>query len=105
MVKKDPCNSPRLGACRCATRAGNSSQKPGRFFLPDDAREHAVRHEPTSGIEDASLNYRVAWRSVAESGATHERIFTNRDHGWDFYQDMQKGAGAYNVTWEHIAAQ
>lgn len=64
-----------------------------------------MRHEPTSGIEDASLNYRVTWRSVAESGETHERIFTSRDQGWDFYQDMQRGAGAYGVTWEHIAAQ
>ncbi len=64
-----------------------------------------MRHEPTSGIEDPSLNYRVTWRSVARNGETMEKIFTNRDHGWDFYQDIQKRAGCYAPTWEHIPAQ
>lgn len=64
-----------------------------------------MRHEPTSGYEDSSLNYRVAWRSVDEAGAHHERIFTSRDHAWDFYEDMKKSAKVYAVTWEHIPAQ
>jgi hypothetical protein len=64
-----------------------------------------MRHEPSTGIEDASLNYRVTWRSFTGSESTHERIFTSRDQGWDFYQDMQKGAGAYAVTWDHIKAK
>jgi hypothetical protein len=57
-----------------------------------------VRHEPTSGYEDASLNYRVTWRSV-DSGEPHEEVFTSRDQGWDFYQDMQRSAHAYGATW------
>lgn len=64
-----------------------------------------MRHEPTNGYEDPSLNYRVTWRSVDECGATHERVFASRDHGWDFYQDPQKSAEAYAVTWDHIPAQ
>lgn len=64
-----------------------------------------MRHEPTSGFEDPDLNYRVTWRSVNEGGTTHERIFTSRDQGWDFYQDMQKSPRAYGATWEHIPAR
>ena len=63
-----------------------------------------MRHEPTSGYEDSSLNYRVTWKSVDGGNETHERVFTNMDHGWDFYQDMQKSPGAYGATWEHIPA-
>ena len=63
-----------------------------------------MRHEPTSGIEDPALNYRVTWKDM-DSGETRERIFTSRDHGWDFYQDMQKARYAYGATWEHIPAQ
>jgi hypothetical protein len=53
-----------------------------------------MRHEPTSGYEDASLNYRVTWRSVDEGGKTYERVFTSRDQGWDFKEDMEKSANA-----------
>lgn len=63
-----------------------------------------MRHEPTSGYEDPSLNYRVTWRSVDEGGTTHDEVFTSRDQGWDFYQQKQGSAGAYDVTWEHIPA-
>jgi len=63
-----------------------------------------MRHEPTSGYEDPSLKYRVTWRSVEESGKTYEKVFTSRDQGWDFYQDMQKSPRAYGATWEHIPA-
>lgn len=63
-----------------------------------------MRHEPTSGYEDASLNYVVTWRSVKENGASHERRFTSRDQGWDFYQDMQRSVNAYAVTWDHVPA-
>lgn len=62
-----------------------------------------MRHEPTSGYEDPSLNYRVTWRS--EGGEIHEKVFTNRDHGWDFYQDVKKWPGCYDETWEFIPAQ
>lgn len=64
-----------------------------------------MRHEPTSGYEDATLNYRVAWTVMDSGGETRERIFTSRDQGWDFYQDMQKSHHAYKVTWDHIPAQ
>lgn len=64
-----------------------------------------MRHEPSSGYEDPSLNYRVTWRSVDEGGTTHEEIFTSRDQGWDFYQSKQKSPNAYAATWEHIPAQ
>lgn len=63
-----------------------------------------MRHEPSSGIENATLNYLVTWRSVAEGGETHERLFTDRDQGWDFYQDMQRSPHAYAVTWDHVPA-
>lgn len=66
--------------------------------------EGEVRHEPTSGYEDPSLNYRVTWRSVDEGGTTHEQVFTSRDQGWDFYEQKQKSADAYAVTWDHIPA-
>lgn len=55
---------------------------------------HAVKHEPSSGYEDFNLNYRVTWRSVDGSGESHERIFTSRDQGWDFCQDMRKSPRA-----------
>ncbi|MEV8183378.1 hypothetical protein [Specibacter sp. NPDC078692] len=63
-----------------------------------------MRHEPTSGYEDSSLKYRVTWRSVEESGKTYEKVFTSRDQGWDFYQDVQKSPDAYGATWDHIPA-
>lgn len=62
-----------------------------------------MRHEPTTGYEDPKLNYRVAWRS-ADDGQSHEKIFTSRDQGWDFYQDIQRVPGALGVSWEHIPA-
>lgn len=64
-----------------------------------------MRHEPTSGYEDPSLNYRVTWKSTDGSGQTQERVFNSRDQGWDFYQDLQKSQHAYGATWEHIPAQ
>lgn len=64
-----------------------------------------MRFEPTSGYEDSSLNYRVTWDSVDDEGVTsHEQIFTSRDQGWGFYENMKRTAGAYAVTWEHIPA-
>jgi hypothetical protein len=64
-----------------------------------------MRHEPTSGYEDATLNYRVTWRSVDDGGSTHEEIFVSRDQGWDFYERQRKSPDAYAVTWEHIPAR
>lgn len=58
-----------------------------------------MRHEPSSGVEDPSRNYRVTWRSVDEGGTTYEEIFTNRDQGWDRYEELQKAAYAYDATW------
>ena len=64
-----------------------------------------MRHEPTSGYEDPSLKYRVTWKSLEEDdGKIYEEVFTSRDQGWDFYQDMQKSPSAYGATWEHIPA-
>lgn len=62
-----------------------------------------MRHEPTSGYEDPSLNYRVTW--MVDGGEVHERIFTSRDQGWDFCESKRKSADAYKVTWEHIPAE
>jgi hypothetical protein len=41
---------------------------------------------------------------VDEGGETCERVFTSRDQGWDFKEDMERSAKAYDVTWEHIPA-
>ncbi|MDQ0095010.1 hypothetical protein J2T21_002905 [Paeniglutamicibacter psychrophenolicus] len=70
------------------------------FHTSKGARK--MRHEPTSGYEDPNLKYRVTWRSVEESGKTYEEVFTSRDQGWDFYQDMQMSPRAYGAKWEHI---
>lgn len=62
-----------------------------------------MRHEPTSGVDDPNLNYQVTWKSVND-GETHERVFSDRDEGWDFYEDKQNSADSYKATWEHIPA-
>lgn len=64
-----------------------------------------MRHEPTSGYEDPSLNYRVTWKTVDGDGETQERIFTSRDQGWDFYEMKQKSTHSYGATWEHVPAE
>ncbi len=61
-----------------------------------------VRHEPSNGYEDPTLNYRITWRSVDEDGTTHEQGFTSRDQGWDFYEQKRRSASACAVTWDHI---
>jgi hypothetical protein len=63
-----------------------------------------MRHEPTSGYEDPSLNYRVTWKHV-DTNETTARVFTSRDQGWDFYQMKKKDRHSYGATWEHIPAQ
>lgn len=63
-----------------------------------------MRHEPSSGFEDPSLNYVVSWTVIDSGGETREERFTSRDQGWDFYQSMQRSADAYNVTWDHVPA-
>lgn len=64
-----------------------------------------MRHEPTSGHDDPELNYRVTWKTFNFDGpdGEHERIFTDRDQAWSFYEDAQKGK-SYGATWEHIPA-
>lgn len=64
-----------------------------------------MRPEPTSGYEDASLNYRVTWKVIDGGGEIHEEIFTSRDQGWDRYQDLQKASCAYGTEWENIPAR
>ena len=64
-----------------------------------------MRHEPTSGYEDPSLNYRVTWKVMDSGGVVEERIFISRDEGWDFYESKKKSPHAYGATWEHIPAQ
>jgi hypothetical protein len=39
-----------------------------------------MRHEPSSGYDDAMLNYRVSW-TIMDSGGAGERIFTSGDQG------------------------
>lgn len=63
-----------------------------------------MRHESSSGLEDPDVNYRVTWSPEGGGGETYERIFTGRDHGWDFYLDVKKSTSAYNVTWDHVPA-
>lgn len=64
-----------------------------------------MRHEPTSGYEDPTLNYRVTWKSLDEDDDNlYEEIFTSRDQGWDFYQAKKKSARAYRATFDHIRA-
>lgn len=64
-----------------------------------------MRHDASSGYEDASLNYRVSWTIMDSGGKTDEKVFTSRDAGWDYYQMLKSSSAAYNVTWEHIPAQ
>lgn len=64
-----------------------------------------MRHEPSSGYEDPTLNYRVAWMSTDGSGEMHEEIFVSRDQGWDFYEMKKKSLNATQVTWDHVPAQ
>ena len=64
-----------------------------------------MRHGPTSGYEDSSLNYRVTWKSlVDDDGTTYEEVFTSRDQGWDFYQDKRRSPRTYGATWDFISA-
>jgi hypothetical protein len=64
-----------------------------------------MRHEPSSGFEDASFNYLVAWIKFGGNGHLDEKIFTGRDQGWDFYKMLEKSARYHKVTWYHILAQ
>lgn len=51
---------------------------------------------------DDEVGYRVRWKNVDGTGVVHERLFTNIDWGWDFYQDRQKSPNSYQATWEHV---
>ena len=66
--------------------------------------DRKMRHEPSSGTDDDSLNYSVTWRSTDGSGTEHEEVFESRDQGWDFYQQKQKSIDATDVSWDHIPA-
>jgi hypothetical protein len=52
-------------------------------------------------IDGIPVTYRVSWKSM-DDGEQHTREFTDVDQGYDFYEDMQKSAHSYAVTWEHI---
>jgi hypothetical protein len=43
----------------------------------------------------------VSWKSI-DNGDEYTRESTDVDQGYSFYEDMQKSAGAYRVTWEQI---
>ncbi|KYH45441.1 hypothetical protein AZH51_16065 [Branchiibius sp. NY16-3462-2] len=51
-------------------------------------------------VDGVPVTYRVTWKTY--DGEDHEREFTDIDQGYSFYEDMQKGASAYRVTWEHV---
>jgi hypothetical protein len=55
--------------------------------------------------------YRVAWTELnnktmevgeVEGSTDKERIFTDIDQGYDYYERLQKKWWASNVTWEHV---
>ena len=52
-------------------------------------------------VDDEPVTYRVTWKNVDDSDE-HVKDFTNIDHGYDFYQDLQKSADSYGATWEHV---
>lgn len=64
-----------------------------------------MRHEPTSGYEDPSKNYRVTWKEVDGDGEVFEEVFTSRDQGWDFYESKKGSSKSYGATWDHIPAE
>lgn len=64
-----------------------------------------MRHEPSSGYDDPAVNYRVTWKNFGEGGEVHERILTDRDQAWDFYQDKQRSSRSYAATWDHVPAR
>lgn len=64
-----------------------------------------MRHEASSGYEDATLNYLVTWTIMDGGGKTDEMVFTSRDAGWDYCQMLKSSSAAYNVSREHIPAQ
>lgn len=64
-----------------------------------------MRHEPASGYEDPTVDYRVTWKNYGEGGEVQEQILSNRDQAWDLYQDKQHSARSYAATWDHIPAQ
>ncbi|MFF4230858.1 hypothetical protein [Streptomyces sp. NPDC001820] len=47
--------------------------------------------------------YRVTWKHTS-TGKDHVHVkeFKNIDHGYDFYQSVQRDADCYKVTWDHI---
>ena len=38
------------------------------------------------------------------SAETHERVFTDIDQAWSFYQDCKKGE-TYGATWQHLDSE
>ncbi|MBB4714447.1 hypothetical protein [Streptomyces luteogriseus] len=51
----------------------------------------------------AETIYRVTWKDV-DTGpdVDHVRDFRDIDQGYDYYQMMQRHAGAYKVRWDHV---
>lgn len=43
--------------------------------------------------------YRVTWKSVEPAQEDHERVFTDIDQGYSFYEMMQRDANSYAVRW------
>ena len=61
-----------------------------------------MRHEPTSGYEDAALNYCVTWKNYDDGDVVHEEIFTSRDQGWDTVEMKRRSPDCHSVTWDFI---
>ena len=51
-------------------------------------------------VDGVPVTYRVTWKTY--DGEFHERDFSDVDQGYSFFEDMQKGATAHSVTWEHL---
>lgn len=53
-------------------------------------------------IDGVPVTYRVSWTSVDPAREQHTKEFTDVDQGYSFYEQMQRTAGTYAVTWDHV---
>ena len=52
-------------------------------------------------VNGEPISYRVTWKETDEPGE-FERIFTDVDQTYDFYQSKLKGRGSYGAAYEHL---
>ena len=86
--------------------------------LPDNELSDTRNDDDETGFRDASgkrwnaekdrweidgepISYRVSWKNIDEPGE-FERIFTDVDQAYDFYQSKRKSYGSYGATYEHL---